>query len=299
MVEPLLVAWLLHAQPAKAEAPNGAAVVEAVDPITIERSDAMATAPALEAALRGSVRKRFTDGARLHVTVSERERDYEAVVAVTRADGSRADAVVKCTICTSREAGQRIGARAIALLDSTDVATAHVDVTSSPTGATIEIDGEVVGRTPMRVEVAPGSHRIVLRKDGHVPQQRQVELVGGGEDIVRVELPRDRSRRQRAMRIGGWTAIGLGVAGIVTGIALIATDENPVKNNCSGVHVDRFGNCEFRWNTLGAGVGLLVPGILAAGAGTALVVIGRKNERSSARARLQIGPGRIAIAGRF
>lgn len=309
-LEPLFVVWLRCTQPPESEVPAEAPVevpaevpvVEApADPITIERSGGTTTAPALEEALRKAVGDRFwATGPQLHVNVSERERDYDAMVTVTRADGSRAEAAVKCTICTPREVGQKIATTAIELLEPPpEGTTAQVEVTSSPAGATVEIDGTAVGRTPTRVEVTPGSHRIVLRKQGHVTQERQVELVGGGEDLVRVELPKDRSRQHRAMRIAGWTAIGVGIAGVVTGIALIATDENPVKNNCSGPHVDRFGNCEFRWNTLGAGVGLLVPGLLVAGAGTALVVIGRKDREGSAHARLRIGPGRISIAGRF
>jgi hypothetical protein len=315
MVEPLVVVWLLRTQPAEGEVPPEPVVetpVEVVDPITVERSDGQTSAPRFEQALRDAAAPRFsppcttepcdpTAGAQLHVTVSEHERDYDATVTVTRADGSRVEGSVKCTICTPREAGQRVATKAIELLDGQpgEPAPGRLEVTSNPAGATVEIDGKAVGQTPMRVEVAAGSHRIVLRKQGHVTQERQSELADGGEDLVRVELPRDRSREQRTMRIAGWSLIGVGVAGVVTGIALLATDENPVKNNCDGVHVDRFGNCEFRWNTKGAGIGLLVPGILAAGAGTALVVIGRKGQPSSARARLQIGPGRIAIAGRF
>ncbi|MBC8068173.1 MAG: hypothetical protein IAG13_07555 [Deltaproteobacteria bacterium] len=76
------------------------------------------------------------------------------------------------------------------------------------------------------------------------------------------------------MRIAGWTLVGIGVAAVIGGSVLVAIHEQPIESDCEGSHVDRFGNCEYRWNTVAGGATLLVGGLAAAGTGTALVVVG-------------------------
>ena len=301
--EQILAAVLRTALLADPDPVNGRVAIERV------ASDEPVAA-GFETALRQGLGDRFPEcatepcdhaaGPRLLVRITERERDYSAEIAVTSADGRRAEVVVECAICTAEEAGRTVAARVVELMDAqSGVTAAHLEVTSNPTGATVEIDGKSVGRTPLRVELEPGPHDVVVNQPGHVQQRRHVELAGGGEDSLRVELRKD--SRPRAMRIAGWSLVGIGVAGVVTGIALIATDENPVKGNCEGVHVDPFGNCEFRWNTLGAGVGLLVPGLVAAASGAALVVVGRRKGRdgSGRHARVKVGLARVTLDMRF
>lgn len=316
IVETLVVACLRTSQPAAVEA-EVEAEVEAdadaqasADPITIIRTDGQTTPQAFEESLRRGLGDGFTPqctvepcdpatAPRLRVSFAERERDYDVVVSVTHGDGRTAEAAVACTICTPDEAGQKVAGKALELLASPIDGPAWLAVTSSPSRATVEVDGKARGQTPVRIEIEPGVHTVVVRKAGHLAEQRRVDLDAGGEDVLRIELPADRSRQQRTQRIAGWSLIGVGIAGVVTGIALVATDEKPVKNNCDGIHVDRFGNCEFRWNTLGAGIGILVPGIIATAAGATLVTIGRRGSSRGTRARLEIGPGRLSIAGRF
>ena len=190
----------------------------------------------------------------------------------------------------------------LALLDAAPEARGILVITSTPSGATVEIDGEVIGPTPARVELPSGIHDVVVRKADRVTQTRRVELGPDGGDVTaRFELPRDPQLDARAGKIAGWSLIGVGVAAMATGIGLVVLDENPVKNDCSGVHVDRFGNCEFRWNTMGAGVGLLVPGVLAAAAGTTLVVLDARRRRDPDRARARVGVGvaRVDLTLRF
>jgi len=92
------------------------------------------------------------------------------------------------------------------------------------------------------------------------------------------EPPRKRLSPQTTQLIA-FTAIGVGVAVLAGGIAMLVLDENPVKSNCSGVHVDADGDCEFRHDTLGGGIGLTVAGVAVAGGGVGLLLWGRKQER--------------------
>ena len=97
------------------------------------------------------------------------------------------------------------------------------------------------------------------------------------------------------MRIAGWSLLGVGAGAVIGGIAMLAVDENPVKRDCSGANVDRFGNCAFRWNTAAGGASLLVTGLAAVGSGVALVVIGTRRSRIELRG----SPTRASLTVRF
>ncbi|HWB78764.1 MAG TPA: hypothetical protein VG755_27570, partial [Nannocystaceae bacterium] len=134
-----------------------------------------------------------------------------------------------------------------------------------------------------------------LRLSGHYNTAREIELAAGDDESLRLELSRDRTGAQKNLKIAGWTLIGVGVAALIGGVTLMAIDENPIKSDCSGSHVDAFGNCEFRWNTMAGGATLFVGGLAAAGTGTALVVIGSKKRRTELRG----GPTHASITVRF
>jgi hypothetical protein len=72
--------------------------------------------------------------------------------------------------------------------DSTAALTAAlIDITSSPQGADIEIDGKFVGSTPSSVSVAPGDHDVVVKKSGFVAWDRKV-TVSSGKININAEL---------------------------------------------------------------------------------------------------------------
>jgi hypothetical protein len=58
-------------------------------------------------------------------------------------------------------------------------AQATVAIDSTPPGADIEIDGAFVGDTPSTVSVAPGSHRIALKKKGFTDWNKTLNVTGG------------------------------------------------------------------------------------------------------------------------
>src|SRR6476646_7448065 len=72
--------------------------------------------------------------------------------------------------------------------DSTSASTAAIsaaliDITSTPTGADIEIDGKFVGSTPSSVSVAPGDHDIAVKKSGFAAWSRKVSVSSGHVNI--------------------------------------------------------------------------------------------------------------------
>lgn len=105
------------------------------------------------------------------------------------------------------------------------------------------------------------------------------------------EPPRRRmSMSPRTTELIAWSAIGVGVAALVGGITLLVLDGNPVKSNCAGVHVDADGDCEFRYDTLGGGIGLTVAGVAAAGGGVGLLLYTRKQQKQSGPAEVALVP---------
>jgi hypothetical protein len=66
---------------------------------------------------------------------------------------------------------------------------ARLAVSSTPSGASIRVDGEATGDvTPAEVEVPPGSHTIGLEADGFEAAEESVEVTFGEQREVAVEL---------------------------------------------------------------------------------------------------------------
>jgi hypothetical protein len=62
-------------------------------------------------------------------------------------------------------------------------ASAEVEVTSTPSGADIELDGSFVGNTPSTIGVSPGDHTIVINKNGYKPWEKKIKVSSGKVNI--------------------------------------------------------------------------------------------------------------------
>jgi len=58
-------------------------------------------------------------------------------------------------------------------------AQASLAIDSTPTGADVEIDDAFVGNTPSTVSVAPGSHKITVKKKGFTDWTKTLNVTGG------------------------------------------------------------------------------------------------------------------------
>lgn len=94
-------------------------------------------------------------------------------------------------------------------------------LSSSPAGASVVVDGEKIGVTPLERELAEGEHEVVLRRDGFFEERRTVAIETGGVAEQAVQLRREGSGRLRRLAtIGaGATALAL-IAGGVVALAL-------------------------------------------------------------------------------
>jgi hypothetical protein len=68
---------------------------------------------------------------------------------------------------------------------------ARVQVSSTPDGADIEVDGSFVGNTPSTVGVSAGQHKLSVKKSGFKPWERTI-TVSGGQVNVNATLEQER-----------------------------------------------------------------------------------------------------------
>ena len=69
--------------------------------------------------------------------------------------------------------------------DTTEAAL--VDVSSTPTGADVDVDGRLFGRTPSTIILSPSSHEIAIKKSGFIVWRKKFNL-SSGHINVKVEL---------------------------------------------------------------------------------------------------------------
>jgi hypothetical protein len=64
---------------------------------------------------------------------------------------------------------------------SPDPAKGAVIVSSSPTGANLTVDGDLVGNTPAILKLAPGKHTLTVKMSGYKDWSREVTVQSGSE----------------------------------------------------------------------------------------------------------------------
>jgi hypothetical protein len=66
---------------------------------------------------------------------------------------------------------------------SAAASAAQLQISSTPDGADIEIDGSFVGNTPSTVGVASGPHDISVKKAGFKPWERKINVSTGQVNV--------------------------------------------------------------------------------------------------------------------
>ena len=62
------------------------------------------------------------------------------------------------------------------------------EILTTPSGATVSIDGKVSGSAPLKQEMAPGAHQVQATLDGYQPAERTMTLVAGTPTSVSLDL---------------------------------------------------------------------------------------------------------------
>ncbi len=251
-------------------------------------------------------------------TVSVADRVYR--VSLSLYDGKTGDRLARteegCEICGIADAGELVATAAATLrtkLEALARGPARLSIASEPKGATVSIDGEVVGTTPLDRELVPGKHIVRLTAEGYVSVEREITLVEGVAENLRITLEKVPSRLPK--RPWGYASLAIGIAALGTGVFFTALHDRPYKigGNCKGGDVDARGNCRYLWDTKWYGMAGVLAGaaLVTLGIAVLLNTAGAKKRRKKKKSRRHdkkaaafrpvfgIGPGSVSVRGRF
>ena len=170
----------------------------------------------------------------------------------------------KCTDATLRTTGDELMS---ALAGSGRKTVGRLQVTSTPAGAHITIDGAAAGVTPLAVAVTPGAHQIIVTADGMRDEQRTVTIVQGQTAPVVIAM-RPPSTHTPHARLP-LAIIGIGGALALTGVIVYATSDT-----------DTGAAYQYR-DTQPLGIGLAVGGLAIAGVGVYMWITGKPHADSA------------------
>lgn len=237
---------------------------------------------------------------RLSVRVSKK-KDYALTLTVLGADDAAlASPSDECKACSIAQVADRIdalvkqAALGLAPKEPLPPEPGDVSVRTEPLGARVVVDGVERGPSPQTLELPPGEHTIAVDKPGFVAQQQTIDVEPGTPQELVLTLvaqpPAGKGRKGRAkdkgakpgttagrgLTIGGGVMLGLGLAGVATGVAMILIDEDPMPLKCSGTDVDFRGVCRYRYDTLVGGIVGVAAGAVGIGGGLAMMIKGRQ-----------------------
>jgi hypothetical protein len=235
-------------------------------------------------------------------------------IAITIIDVRRgsvlSDANGTCDLCGHAELvdlASDLGERTRRRLDQLTGGPAVVSLGSTPRGATVRVDGEIVGTTPLEHTIPPGRHEIRVELDGYQPVVRTTDVVGGTREAIAFELvPRPtvvaaaqqkEMKRSRAFVGAGASLLVVGLAGVGVGAALLAIHATPIEGDCSSDNIDPDGDCRFLHDTRGGGIAALALG--GAGLVTGAVLLGVGLRRRGSNVRASATPRSLALEVRF
>ncbi len=238
----------------------------------------------------------------VRTTVGIQDRDYE--VSVELFDGKSGERVANsqdsCEICGVADAAGLLSSAAATIsvkLEALAKGPASLTLTSSPGGALVTLDGEIIGTTPIERAVVPGKHVLRLSKEGYIAIEREVTFVEGVSEELNLDLDKLPSRLPG--RRWGYASLGIGIAALGGGVALTALHDLPHSFSCNGENVDANGECRYLFNTKWYGAAALIGGAALTTLGVAILLNTRKKTRKESKTAFGIGPGSVTLQGRF
>lgn len=183
-----------------------------------------------------------------------------------------------CTHCTDTLLVEAVSGVTRAVLEEISVRGGRSTVTlqSTPRGARITLDGSPAGTTDRSIPTVPGAHMVVFELEGYQREVRTIDAVVDGTTALtvamrptpgRIDEPLDRPAHhvslrdpRRGSRLGTLLVAGIGGLALITGVVVLAFDEDPV--------TQPIGTEQPAWyrDTIEPGIGLLLCGA-ALGAG--------------------------------
>jgi hypothetical protein len=110
--------------------------------------------------------------------------------------------------------------------------TAILRLYVEPRAASVALDGAALSAEQLQepIRLAAGRHRLEAKADGYDKAVRELELLSGREQALRLALDKSPSSDERPLRRNPWLWTGVGavvVAGAVTGVLLALQGRDP------------------------------------------------------------------------
>jgi hypothetical protein len=206
----------------------------------------------------------------------------------------------------------------------------QVTVSVDGAGASVTVDGEAAGVTPLAAPVSldPGKHTVVVRKEGYVTVERPISVAAGESTTLTIGLlaqgsPQGSGKAPAATGVAaepspapqegagglGWRVLTLGGAGLagvgvvvgtITGVVALS-DATTFKNSCQGMLCPTSADHD-KQSALSLGTVSTVAFVVAGVGATAFVVGllgGRGSKQEAASIAPWIGPGSAGLSGSF
>lgn len=242
----------------------------------------------------------------VRMTVEVIDRDYQ--VSVELYDGSDGSTLVTtsdgCEICGVADVGELIQTQAATLrtkLDALASGPASIVVRSTPNDATVTLDGELFGTTPIDKPILPGEHVIRVSKEGYIAVQEKRTFVEGTRENLDYELEKVASRLPK--RPWGWATLGVGLVSLTGSVVVAAVlhKQGQYTLNGSCPDPDEAGQCPLLWDTLPISLPAGIVGGALTTLGVAILLTTAKNPRKKAKldaaaARIRVDGGGIGFA---
>jgi hypothetical protein len=232
-------------------------------------------------------------------SVTEHEKTYDVTLELVN---GRSGVTIgtnreRCEICGVEEASEKVGLAASALrarLEALANTPARFIIRSRPSGATVSLDGEDLGRTPVDRELAAGVHKLELRAEGYDGLERTVTAVNGVDETLDLELVVLPTKFP--LRTMGWVGVAVGVAALAGGIWAVSADGDEIA--CAPEQKDDFGHCPTVRSTRVLGAFLTGLGAASATLGGVWLYLGglgspRREEGTGTQAAT------LGVSGRF
>lgn len=234
------------------------------------------------------------------------------------------DAAQECELCAAEEVDRSIVAAvetfkaafasAPPVVAPTAPPTSELSVTTDPSGADVELDGKMVGKTPYKAQVTRGKHAVKVTLAGHVAEQREVEVgdrAAAQEFLLQVlataspaataeEAPAPTpaptgapvaapaEHRTAGIILTVLGAVGLGVGGFLINMDGQITCENGSRKTCPDVYTTKW-----------FGAAAMTVGGLALGAGATVLILPKIDAPEATAGGARRANGGLVFTGTF